>query len=76
MADKRRSHEAAFSKIKGFLRRAKARSKEALLEAMGRALKTATAQDANAGLGIAATEQPSVNVKDALISSNPRPIIA
>ncbi len=46
MADKRRSHEAAFSRIKCFLRKAKAKSKEALLEVIGQALMTVTAQDA------------------------------
>ncbi len=43
--------EEAFSKIKGFLRKAKARSKEGLLEAMGWALKTVTARDAKGWFG-------------------------
>jgi hypothetical protein len=46
VADKRRTHEAAFSRIKCFLTKAKAKSKEALLEGMGQALMTVTAQDA------------------------------
>jgi transposase len=38
--------EEAFSKLKGLLRRAGARSREALIEAMGRALEAVTASDA------------------------------
>jgi transposase len=38
--------EEAFSKIKGILRKAEARSREALIEAMGRALDASTPQDA------------------------------
>jgi len=38
--------EEAFSKVKGLLRKAQARSREALVEAMGEALDTVTAQDA------------------------------
>jgi transposase len=38
--------EEAFSKIKGILRKAEARSREALIEAMGRALDAITPQDA------------------------------
>ncbi len=38
--------EEAFSKIKGILRKAEARSREALIEAMGRALEAITPQDA------------------------------
>jgi transposase len=38
--------EEAFSKVKGLLRRAEARTREALMEAMGRALYTVTARDA------------------------------
>ena len=38
--------EEAFSKIKGILRKAEARSREALIEAMGRALEAITSQDA------------------------------
>ena len=38
--------EEAFSKIKGILRKAQARSREALIEAMGRALASITPQDA------------------------------
>jgi transposase len=38
--------EEAFSKIKGILRRAGARTKEALLEALGEALSAVSAQDA------------------------------
>jgi transposase len=38
--------EEAFSKIKGILRNAQARSREALIEAMGRALDAITPQDA------------------------------
>ena len=37
--------EKAFSKMKGILRKAEARSKEALIEAMGRALDTITSRD-------------------------------
>jgi hypothetical protein len=36
----------AFSKVKGLLRKAEARSREALIEAMGKALDAVTAQDA------------------------------
>jgi predicted Zn-dependent peptidase len=35
----------AFSKIKGLLRKAEARSREALVEAMGRAISAVTPQD-------------------------------
>jgi transposase len=38
--------EEAFSKVKGVLRRAGARTREALIEAMGRALEVVTAEDA------------------------------
>ena len=38
--------EEAFSKIKALLRRAKARTREALVEAIGRALSAVTAEDA------------------------------
>jgi transposase len=38
--------EEAFSKVKGFLRKAGARSREALVEAMGKALDAVSAQDA------------------------------
>ena len=38
--------EEAFSKVKGLLRRAGARTREALIEAMGRALDVVTAEDA------------------------------
>jgi transposase len=38
--------EEAFSKIKGFLRKVEARSREALLEAIGTALSALSAQDA------------------------------
>jgi transposase len=38
--------EEAFSKLKGFLRKAEARSREALVEAMGKALDAVTARDA------------------------------
>jgi transposase len=38
--------EEAFSKVKGLLRKAEARSREALLEAMGKVLEAVTARDA------------------------------
>ena len=38
--------EEAFSKTKGILRKAQSRSREALVEAMGRALDAITPQDA------------------------------
>ena len=38
--------EQAFSKVKGLLRRAEARTREALVEAMGQALYAVTTQDA------------------------------
>jgi transposase len=38
--------EEAFSKVKGLLRRAEARTREALIEAMGRALCAVSARDA------------------------------
>ena len=38
--------EEAFSKVKGLIRRAEARTREALVEAMGRALDAVTIQDA------------------------------
>jgi transposase len=38
--------EEAFSKIKGILRKAQSRSREAMIEAMGRALDAITPQDA------------------------------
>ncbi len=37
--------EQAFSKIKGLMRRAEARTREALIEAMGQALEVVTARD-------------------------------
>jgi sugar phosphate isomerase/epimerase len=39
--------EEAFAKIKGLLRKAGARTREALIEAMGRALEAVTAKDAH-----------------------------
>lgn len=39
--------EQAFSKLKGLLRKAEARTREALIEAMGRALEAVTATDAS-----------------------------
>jgi transposase len=38
--------EEAFSKIKGLMRKAEARSREALLEAMGKAISALSAEDA------------------------------
>lgn len=43
--------EEAFSKLKAFLRRAKASTKEALVEAMGRALDVITSEDARGWFG-------------------------
>jgi transposase len=43
--------EEAFSKIKGLLRKAEARTREALIEAMGLAISTVTAGDARSFLG-------------------------
>lgn len=43
--------EQAFSKVKGLLRRAEARTREALIEAMGRALDAVTVQDARGFFG-------------------------
>ena len=43
--------EEAFSKIKGMLRRAEARSREALIEAIGAALDATTASDAHGFFG-------------------------
>ena len=38
--------EEAFSKVKGLMRKAKARTREGLVEAMGRALEAVSARDA------------------------------
>ena len=43
--------EQAFSKVKGLMRRAESRTREALVEAMGRALDAVTAQDARGFFG-------------------------
>jgi len=43
--------EQAFSKVKGLLRRAAARTREALIEAMGRALSAVSARDAQGFFG-------------------------
>ena len=43
--------EEAFSKIKGILRKAEGRSREALIEAMGRALDAITSRDARGFFG-------------------------
>jgi transposase len=43
--------EEAFSKMKGILRRAQARSREALIEAIGRALEAITSPDARGFFG-------------------------
>ena len=43
--------EEAFSKVKGLLRKAEARSREALIEALGRALDAVTVQDARGFFG-------------------------
>ena len=43
--------EQAFSKVKGLMRKAEARTRKALIEAMGRALDEVTARDARGFLG-------------------------
>jgi transposase len=43
--------EQAFSKVKGLLGRAEARTREALIEALGRALCAVSAQDAKGFFG-------------------------
>ena len=43
--------EEAFSKTKGLMRKAEARTREALIEAMGRALAAVTAEDARGFFG-------------------------
>ncbi len=43
--------EEAFSKIKGLLRKAESRTREALIEGIGRALNAVTAQDARGYFG-------------------------
>ena len=43
--------EQAFSKLKGLLRKAQARTREALIEAMGRGLEAVTATDASGFFG-------------------------
>lgn len=43
--------EGAFSKVKGLLRKAEARTREALVEAMGRALSAVSARDARGFFG-------------------------
>ncbi len=43
--------EEAFSKIKGLLRKAEARTRKALIEAMGAAISPVTAGDARSFLG-------------------------
>ena len=43
--------EQAFSKVKGLLRRAEARTRESLIEAMGRALDAVTSRDARGFFG-------------------------
>ena len=43
--------EQAFSKVKGLVRRAEARTREALIEAMGRALEAVLARDARGFFG-------------------------
>lgn len=54
--------EEAFSKLKALMRRAEARTREALLEAMGEALRAVTPQDAAGWFthcGYGAVDQPS-----------------
>jgi transposase len=43
--------EQAFSKVKGLLRRSEARTREALVEALGRTLDAVSAQDARGFFG-------------------------
>jgi transposase len=43
--------EQAFSKVKGLLRRAEARTRESLIEAMGRALEAVSGRDARGFFG-------------------------
>jgi transposase len=43
--------EQAFSKVKGLMRKAEARTREALIEAMGRALSAVSAGDARGFFG-------------------------
>jgi transposase len=52
--------EEAFSKIKGTLRKAKARTREALLEAMGAAISAVSTWDASGFLSTAGTAHSSI----------------
>ena len=45
------SIEQAFAKVKGLLRKARARTREALIEAMGAALSAVSDRDASGSLG-------------------------
>ena len=54
--------EQAFSKIKGILRKAKARTFEALVEATGQALSAVTAQDAHGFFGHCGYEAPGAHL--------------
>jgi transposase len=51
--------EEAFSKIKGFLRKVEARTREALIEVMGKALSVITTQDARGFFAHCAYHQPT-----------------
>ena len=54
--------EQAFSKIKGILRKAKARTFEALVEATGQALSAVTAEDAHGFFGHCGYEAPGAHL--------------
>ena len=56
--------EQAFSKLKASLRRAEARTREALIEAMGAALSTISAQDASGFFGRCGYRSPRPNCYD------------
>src|SRR3712207_2191049 len=52
--------EEASSKIKGLLRKAQVRTREALVEALGRAISAISAMDAGVSSNMAATVPPSI----------------
>jgi DDE superfamily endonuclease len=62
--------EQAFSKIKGILRRAEARTREALIEAMGPALSAVSARDARGFFGHSVATASWVNCYDMRCSSS------
>jgi len=66
--------EQAFSKVKGLVRRAEARTREALIEAMGRALSALSAMDARAFFAHCGYPYPGASTKKGVLKAMAYPL--